>query len=363
MRIDFVITELFVGGAERCLTQLAVGLAQRGENVRVASIGSLPQLGQTAFVEQLRDANIELFSADCNRATQVLRARARLRDWMKADRADIVQTMLFHANVIGAYAASAAGIKRCVGGVRVAEPSRWRAFVESRAMKRMSAVVCVSDSVREFVKHTHRAQTPLHVIGNHIDLAMVDSVPVPDDATIPTLLFVGRLHAQKGLDILFQALPSLLETHKEMHVSIVGDGPLRDWVEASAFALHPERVAVHGWCADALARIKSCRLLVLPSRFEGMPNVVLEAMAAGKPVAVTRVEGVKELLREGTAEQSCEVEDAEALGRLIDRLWTDQTLANSLGARNRRLIAEHHALSSMLDAYQNLYRELLSKSF
>jgi glycosyltransferase involved in cell wall biosynthesis len=364
LRIDFIITELFVGGAERCLTQLALGLSQRGEKVRVATIGSLPQLGQTKFVDQLRDAGIELFSAECDHASQLFRAKTRLRDWLRSEPADVVQTMLFHANVVGTLAASAAGVKVRIGGIRVAEPSRWRAFVEAQMMKRMSAVVCVSDSVREFVKTSHRTRTPLHVIGNGIDIDEVDALPKTeaDGSSAPTLLFVGRLHAQKGLDVLFEALPALLKSHPEMRVAIVGDGPLRDWVEASAMALDAERIAVLGWCADALAMIARCRMLVLPSRFEGMPNVVLEAMAAGKPVAVTRVEGVAELLRDVADTQTCEAENAEALRQLISRLWSDPTGASELGKRNRQLIVEHHSLEAMIDGYQRLYRDLANRN-
>ncbi len=367
MRIDFVITELFVGGAERCLTELAIGCAQRGDHVRVASIGSFPTAKQNHFVARLGAAGIELLSTNCDRPWHFLRARALLRDWLQANPPDVVQTMLFHANVIGTMAAAAAGIKACVGGVRVAERSRWRTFVEAQAMKRMAAVVCVSDSVREFVQGTCYTKTPLHVIGNSVDLRQVDHSPTFDwhelsIADGPTddqvLLFVGRLHSQKGLDVLFKVLPDLLLRHSDMRVVLVGDGPRRGSIEAQAKSFGHSRVVVVGWRADALAIIKGCRLLVLPSRYEGMPNVVMEAMAASKPVAVTRVEGVNELLREGASDQTCPANDARALYELIDRLWSNPERATLIGQRNREIIAAHHSTYAMVTAYRDLYRTL-----
>jgi glycosyltransferase involved in cell wall biosynthesis len=366
VRIDFVITELFVGGAERCLTEMAIGLARRGEKVRVASIGPFPPSNQAKFVERLEAAGIELLSTNCSHPMQFVKARRMLRHWMRSDPPDVVQTMLFHANVMGTSAAQAANVPVRIGGVRVAERSRIRTFAESWAMKRMSAVVCVSESVREFVKTSHKPKTPLYVIGNSVDIAQVDATPAVQwhDLLVggdQVLLFVGRLHSQKGLHVLFEALPSLLAKHKEMLVVIVGDGPLRSWTEAQASAIDGNRIKVMGWRADAHSLIKGCRLLVLPSRYEGMPNVVMEAMAASKPVAVTRVEGVSELLREGAIDQTCPPNDVAELRTLLDHLWSDPQRASVIGQRNREIIAAHHSTAAMVESYRDLYRSLLDQ--
>lgn len=371
MRIDFVITELFVGGAERCLTELAIGCAEQGDSVRVASIGSLPSGHQAMFVNRLKTHGIEVFSANCDRSIQMLTARARLRDWMKSTPPDVVQTMLFHANLIGTIAAKAANVDVRVGGVRVAQRSRFRSRLEAFAMKRMSAVICVSDSVLRFVLQSRTTKVPLHVIGNSIDIAHVDSLHAIDWSTISealapegeqVLLFVGRLHPQKGLDFLFQALPALLDRHPDMRVVIAGDGTLHHWVQRNASMLPKGRVVITGWRGDALSLIKGCRLLVLPSRYEGMPNVVMEAMALGKPVAATRVEGVSELLREGAIDQTCSPEDHQGLQALIDRLWQNPARGELIGERNREIIAAHHSTAAMVQTYRDLYQSLLQKS-
>jgi len=371
LNIDLIITELFVGGAERCLTELAIGLTRRGDRVRVGSIGSLPTGDQAQLTDRLVGEGIELFSAGCDHWSEAVRARAMLRDWLRDGRPDVVQTMLVHANIIGTMAAVAANIRVRVGGIRVAERARVRNAIEGWAMNQMSAVVCVSNSVRNFVHATQKTNTPLHVVSNSIDLNQIDATnSVSWGSVSPTLacgshdvlLFVGRLHPQKGLDVLFGALPELLARHADMKVVLVGDGPLRPWVESTAATLNPERIAVVGWRRDALSLIKACRLLVLPSRFEGMPNVIMEAMAAGKPIASTRVEGVEELLRANVSEQTCEPDNVDSLRELLDRLWADPQTARILGAENRCLIAENHRVKNMVDSYRELYQSFLEEA-
>jgi starch synthase (maltosyl-transferring) len=104
--------------------------------------------------------------------------------------------------------------------------------------------------------------------------------------------------------------------------------------------------------------IKACRVLVLPSRYEGMPNVVLEAMAAGKPVAASRVEGVEELLGDAADGQTCPPDDPAALRELIRRLWLDRQAADALGDWNRRRAEGRHPPEDVAATYRQLYGSL-----
>lgn len=366
MRIDLVITELFIGGAERCLVQLAGGLAKRGHRIRVACLAAMPSGPQAELIDRLRDQRISVESAGCGRYRDAWRAYRWLRRWFSQGRPDIVQSMLFHANTLGAFAAAGAKVPRLVGGIRVAEKSRVRSFAEGRAIRRMHAIVCVSESVRTFMQAEFGGRLPpTTVIPNSIDLAGLDRVPVADWTSIDwpadaqVLLFVGRLHPQKGIDVLMESLPPLLERAPELRCALLGNGPQRDQWFSAARRLGRDRVRLLGWRSDAVAWIKACRVLVLPSRYEGMPNVVLEAMAAGKPVAAARVEGVSELLRENTEPQSCFPEDPTALTALIERLWTNPSAAAELGQSNRRLAEQHHSPEKMVEAYERLYESLL----
>lgn len=367
LRIDLVITEMFVGGAERCLAELAIGLRNRGDTVRVASIGTLPSGKQAALVERLCDHGITVESAGCDSPFQALSAYRWLRNWFRAGRPDVVQTMLFHANVLGTFAARSAGVPVCIGGLRVAEKHGWRLLIEKRAIRRMDAVVSVSRSVERFAHEVFgRSIPPTHVIGNAIDFDLIDrtqpidwtSLGWPTDAQV--LLFVGRLHHQKGLDVLVEAIEPLLGGSSDipaMRCLLVGDGPQRDAWNEVAERLGPARFQLAGWRGDSLALIKGCRLLVLPSRYEGMPNVILEAMAAGKPVAATAVEGVGELLGDFADGQTCLPEDPAALRELIQRLWHDADAADELGRQNRQRAVTNHQIGSLADRYRTLYTD------
>ncbi len=364
MRVDLIITELFVGGAERCLTELALGLQHHGDRVRVASIGSLPQGPQAVLLRRLRDAGIDVVTTECDSPLRAVQAFARLRHWMTTDRPDVVQTMLFHANVLGTWAARSAGVATCVGGIRVADTSRGRLWIEQTAISRMDALVCVSDSVARFAERSFSAPLPpTLVIPNSIDSGRIAAASAIDwtdlgwPANAEVLLFIGRLDYQKGIDVLLDAMPELFARLPDLRCCFVGEGPLRPQIDQAVSRFGAARVCAVGWRSDSDSFLKASRLLVLPSRYEGMPNVVLEAMAAGKVVAVSLVEGVSELLGDTTDHQTCRPDDSVALAALIESLWKAprQRLAD-LADQNRRRAEQNHDLEAMIDRYRQLYR-------
>ncbi len=166
MRVDFVITELFVGGAERCLTELAIGLAATGDDVRIFSLASLPDGQQSelvdrlqlptakqgVLVDRLQSAGISVESGGADSPTRFLSAYRKLRNWFDVSKPDVSQTFLHHANVLGTFAAKASGVQTRIGGLRVAEAKRLRCQIERSAVKRMQGVVCVSQAVRKFAQ-------------------------------------------------------------------------------------------------------------------------------------------------------------------------------------------------------------------
>ncbi len=212
MRIDFLITELFVGGAEKCLTELAVAMAAGGDQVRVFSIGSLPDGERGRLVERLREAEIPVESLEAESVWAYRSAFRSLREHFWADPPEVVQTFLHHANVLGMHAATAAGIPVRVAGVRVAQPRPIRTQIERIALRRADSVVCVSRAVERFA--TSRLgcrQGSTIVIPNGIDVArFASAVPMPwsqlgwpSDSQV--CLFLGRLDHQKGIELVAAA--------------------------------------------------------------------------------------------------------------------------------------------------------------
>ncbi len=365
LRIDFVITELFVGGAERCLTELAIGMSEAGDRVRVFSMGSLPLGEQRMLVDRMRRHGISVETANADSWRQTHRAFRHLRAWFAESIPDVTQTFLFHANVIGTWAARAAGVPVCVGGMRVAESKRLRCWVERQAVRRMDRVICVSQGVRRFVSdQLHCPDEKLAVIPNGLDVERFEkAVPVrwqdlgwPSDSVVT--LFVGRLHPQKGIEQIQQQIDCIAPLGSHRRLLLVGDGPLREPLTQWVRRLGADRVQMLGWQADVAPLIKACRVLVLPSHYEGMPNVALEAMAAGRPVVCSRIQGADELFSHRFDEQTFAPGDLQAMKNLIESFLLDEARSDQLGRENQQRVAREFSIAGMVDAYRRLYREL-----
>jgi glycosyltransferase involved in cell wall biosynthesis len=367
MRIDFVITELFVGGAERCLTELATGLDAGGDQVRVFSIGSLPTGPQRVLVDRLELAGIEVCSCGADTPRQFAVAYRRLRDGFRDRPPDICQSFLFHGNVLGTWAAQAAGVPLRIGGIRVVDPRPTRRWGNRWASKRMQAVVCVSAAVERFAQQRLGflpAQT--RTIPNGVNVPrFATAIPMrwssigwPDDAEV--VLFVGRLHPQKGIELLQRQIDSLAPPASKRRLLLVGDGPLRKSVAAWTDSIGHDRVRCLPWQSDVAPWMRGCRVLVLPSRYEGMPNVVLEAMAAGRPVVCSNVEGSEELLQHAYSEQVFPAGDHVEMKQRIERFLQDQALRDRIGIANQTRARNDYSLPAMVAAYRDLYRSLLA---
>jgi starch synthase (maltosyl-transferring) len=233
----------------------------------------------------------------------------------------------------------------------------------------MVKLVCVSQAVAEkCVQEEGISPSRVSVIPNGIsleqlsslasvtDLAELDEIAtrgIPTDA--PLLVFVGRLSAQKGILTLVQKVDRLLEKLPEHHFLIVGDGPERSSVEtAVAQSKTANRVHLLGWRANAIYWINRSQLLLLPSLYEGMPNVVLEAMGCGKPVVTFAVEGIDDLL----PNEPLQVVQGREIDRFVaqvNHLASDAELCGRLGARNRQRIEQHFRLEDQVAKYEQLY--------
>ncbi len=370
MRIDFVITELFVGGAERCLTELAIGLAENGDQVRVFSIGSLPTGVQRALVERLENAGISVRSLEADSKFQFAAARRQLRRWMEQSRPEICQTFLFHANVLGTMAAKAAGIEHRIGGLRVADPRWLRRCVNRLVIPQMESVVCVSSGVEQFARERLGCgQLQTTVIPNGVDVSRFSmatqfdwsSIEWPADSNVT--LFVGRFDPQKGIDLLQEQIDSIAPRNSDRRLLLVGDGPLRNRLKAWAETVGHDRVQCLDWQADVAPLMKACRLLVLPSRYEGMPNVAMEAMAAGRPVVCSDVQGSGELFSHASETQVFRAGDSESMKSLVEQFLSDEALSGKIGEANQDRVRNDFSIAAMIDAYRSFYRRVLTARF
>jgi glycosyltransferase involved in cell wall biosynthesis len=212
--IALCITDLDPGGAERALVQVVTRLPRDLWAPVVYCLGPRGEL-----VDDLEAAGVQTCCLNAGRWD--IFVVWRLAKLLKAQRPALVQTFLFHANLAGRLAAKLAGVPIVVSGIRVAERGkRWHVRLERWTRSLVAHHVCVSKAVAEFAKRELRlSDDDVSVIYNGIDLEAYASAPpadlthfgIPRDAI--TLLFVGRLHPQKGLSLLLEAFEDVSAEH------------------------------------------------------------------------------------------------------------------------------------------------------
>lgn len=171
------------------------------------------------------------------------------------------------------------------------------------------------------------------------------------------ILFVGRLHELKNIDLLFKAAAGLREEGVAVRLDLVGDGPQRPELEALAAALGiADRIGWHGWRSKeevaALYRTASC--FVNPSRYEGMPNTVLEAMASGLAVVASDVGGNNDLVTPGETGFLFDLAAPDGLRRGLKSLADDEGLRQRMGARAREIVVSSYSWLSIAGRYVDL---------
>jgi len=170
------------------------------------------------------------------------------------------------------------------------------------------------------------------------------------------VLFLGRLDAQKGLDVALEAWAQVASRRPEAQLILAGDGPARGALEGQAGALGLARsVRFLGRREDPELLLRASQVFILPSRSEGMSNALLEAMAAGLACVATRVGGNDELVQDGMTGLLVPPGDPEALAESLLALLQDATLRARLGAAARVATAEQYGMDHIVSRYADLY--------
>jgi glycosyltransferase involved in cell wall biosynthesis len=173
----------------------------------------------------------------------------------------------------------------------------------------------------------------------------------------PVIGAIGRLEAQKGFDILIRALPRL----PDARVVFVGDGAERHALESLAAEVGvAERVDFAGWSKGPQEYLRSFDVFAFPSRFEGFPLAVLEAMLAELPVVASDVGSVAEAVVHGETGLLVPAEDPAALAAALGPLLEEPERRRRLGTRARALVLERFTAAGMARRYEALYHELCS---
>lgn len=362
-RIAFAITDLDPGGAERALLEIVTRLDRARWEPRVFNLSC-----EGALSARFRQADIPCEDLGRGRRPE-LRVIWRLYRALAQFDPALVQSFLFHANMASRIAALLAGIPIVIGGVRVAEHRRnghlgW----DRRTQWLVSHNVCVSEAVARFSTLTGGlSPAKVSVIPNGVEFTRFQQA-IPLDRSVlglpanpPLLLGVGRLDRQKGWDTLIDAMPAVWSEVPETRLLIAGEGPERAALERRIAEIDPRsRIRLAGYREDIPRLLRTADLLVSASEWEGLPNAVLEGMAAGCPIVATAAEGVTELLTHDRHGLIVPIGDSQAIAAAIVRLVTSPDAARTLGAAARERAKLEFTWDRVASAYDDLYRRTLS---
>ena len=173
----------------------------------------------------------------------------------------------------------------------------------------------------------------------------------------------GRLAEQKGFNYLIEAARILREKRDDFVFVVSGEGKLetalKDQVRAAGLG---RSFVLEGFTPDIYPRLKGCDLFVLASLFEGMPNVVMEAMAMAKPVVATDVNGARELVEDGKTGHIIPPKNPEAIARTIETIIDSPETMAELGKNGKQRVAEHFTMDAMVDNLEQHLKHKLEKN-
>lgn len=253
-----------------------------------------------------------------------------------------------------------------IGNAGLLKPESWFTFLHPR----LDRIVCVSEAVKSYfrglgVPGVRIPDRKLVRIYKGHDLkwytrpaADLSGFEFPEDAYV--ICCTGRDRPGKGFNTLIDSL-AYLPDDSRVHLLLVGDLQGNDALLGRIRNLRrPERVRLAGFRTDAPQVAAACDAMVLPSESEGLPRVIIEAMAYGKPVVVTEAGGMPELVRNGVEGYVVPVRDPEALATAMTKMAENHDEAQAMGRRGRDRIGRDFRLDRTVEETVQLYRDLLS---
>jgi len=356
-----LINYLDAGGAESRLKNLV--LEEKKDNEFQVEVSTLYSPG--IFKEEIRGAGIPLRDLKLDLSLKYdLRGIVRIVNLIKKRKYNIVHVRLFPAILFAAIASLflSKDVKFICDEVGVYNRRRrfkifkpFDVFIYSRYSK----IVCVSKQVQNsLVQWLPQIRTKTIVIPSGIPLP--ESID-PRSVKIYDVLFVGRLEKVKGVDILLKSI-NILKTkfQKKIKIAIVGKGSLRKDLENLAKKLAVDKeVEFLGIRKDIDKLMVSSKILVLPSRWEGLPMIILEAMSRGLPVIASSVGGIPEVIENKKEGMLVPSQNPGILAQVVKKLLEDESLREELTINAYKKVKENYSIETYAKNILNLYKALV----
>lgn len=370
-RVLHLIHNLEAGGTERQAVELLNRLDEKRFEAQLAVLswrGPLRKRVVTRFPYVPEFPLHGFFNA--NAIKQIL----RLREMMIEKRIAILHAHDFYSGALGVTAAR-------LGGVKVIAAQRHLRLSDRRIHdwgtryihKLANRVLVNAEGIRDYIlKMGSVAPGKIVVIHNGLD-APADAHTLRErrrakllaelglGADVKIVGSVARLSPVKGHRYLLEAAANVMKADARVHLVLVGDGELRDEIKAQAERLGiGARTRLIGHREDSAQLAAAFDVAVLASLSEGLPNAVMEAMAAGVPVVATAVGGVPELIEDGETGFLVPPANPGAMAERIEYALSNADLTGLIAMRGRRLVSERFGMERMVAAVERLYDEVIA---
>jgi L-malate glycosyltransferase len=367
IRVAQFVRSFFIGGTEGQTLELLrrlprdVDLCVAVEQEAGQLLEQVWSLGHLPAVFSLRGTALQP-----NTAFQI----ARMVRWLQRERVDLLHAHDFYATLIGVPAAKLARVKVLVGRLDLAHfhnaPQRKALIACTRAADH---VVANAAAIQQMLVHEEGIpESKITVIHNGIELGRFDrrmsgplEAPLPDVGSAPVIVHVANMsHPVKRQEDLLHALAIIAAGGSDACAFFVGDGSRRAEIQALAVRLGvAKRAHFLGMRKDVPAILSRATLGVLCSSAEGLSNAVIEGMAAGLPMVVTRVGGNPELIADGERGYVVPPYAPTALADAIQRVLANPVRARQMGASARQFVERELTLQQLCDRHDALYRAIL----
>ena len=226
-----------------------------------------------------------------------------------------------------------------------------------------AVVIVLSSRMQRYLKDNGFNLPGTQLIPNGVDIKrfqpMLDETNIDERAR--TVVCVSKARYEKGLDVLLQAWRLVQEQVPTARLVIVGSGPIQEQLEEMASALGiTQSVEFAGLQSDVPGQLLRGLIGILPSRWEGMPNALLEAMASGLACIATQVSGSEDVIQHGTNGLLVESENYEEMAQALVTLLQDRALAQKYGLAARATIEQGYTLEQVLGMYTAVYQRLVA---
>ena len=238
----------------------------------------------------------------------------------------------------------------------------WCRRISQRVYRSSRRVICISERVRERVLEGTPHGCRTSVVYNGVDPELFSPGSDPPSSG-PLVLSVGNLIPVKGHEILIRSVAALATEFPYLTLEIIGDGPERPRLQAVTHELQlRERVRFLGRQSrrQVAAAMHRCTLFVLPSRYEGLGCVYLEAMSTGKPVIGCRGQGIAEIIQHGSNGFLVGPDNERELTLAMAMLLRDEPRRRNLGTAARDTILERLTLAHQAESLARIYRECIA---